>query len=155
MERRFRLQSVLNFRVNREEMLRNELGRLQADELAARNFLDELRAESDRTMADTAALLEAGRVDIAAVEQGFIYAEAVTAAIGAQLGIVQEASAKVEAKRVEVVKGMQDRKILEKLKQRHERAYDQWATRAEQAVVDDMVTVRYNRRVAAGEEAIS
>jgi flagellar FliJ protein len=155
MERRFRLQPVLNLRANKEEMLRLELGRLQAEELAARNFLEELRAESERGLYETAQLLGGGKVDLAAVEQGFVYAEAVTAAIGVQLGFVHEAEAKVEAKRTEVVQAMQDRKVLEKLKQRHDRAYDEWATRVEQAVIDDMVTVRYNRRAAAGEEAIS
>jgi flagellar protein FliJ len=155
MERRFRLQPVLNFRVNREEMLHMELGKLQAEELAARTLLEEFRAESERTLADTAALLGAGKVDLAAVEQGFVYAEAVNGAIGVQLGIAHEAGAKVETKRAEVVEAMQERKVLEKLKQRHERAYDEWATRVEQALIDDMVTVRYNRRAAAGEGVFS
>jgi flagellar FliJ protein len=155
MERRFRLQPVLNVRANKEEMLRLELGRLQAEELAARTFLEELRTESDRGLYETAQLLGGGKVDLAAVEQGFVYAEAVTAAIGVQMGIVHQVEAKVEAKRAEVVQAIQDRKVLEKLKQRHERAYDEWATRVEQTLIDDMVTVRYNRRAAAGEEAIS
>jgi flagellar FliJ protein len=155
MERRFRLQSVLNFRANREEMLHMELGKLQADELAARTLLDEFRAESERTLADTAERLGAGKVDVSAVEQGFIYAEAVNVAIGVQLGITHEIGTQVEAKRAEVVTAMQDRKVLEKLKQRHERAYDQWATRVEQALIDDMTTVRYNRQAAAGEGVLS
>lgn len=154
MERRFRLQPVLHFRANREEMLTMELGKLQAEEMAARGFLDELRAESERTLADMGALLGAGKVDVAAVEQGFVYAEAVQAAIKAQMTILVAASAAVEAKRAEVIEAMQQRKILEKLKQRHDRAYDEWATRLEQAAIDDMVTVRYNRdnrRAASGE----
>jgi flagellar FliJ protein len=155
MERRFRLQPVLNLRANKEEMVRLELGRLQAEELVARKLLEELRAESERGLYETAALLSGGKVDMAAVEQGFVYAEAVTAASGVQIGIVHEAEAKVEAKRAEAVDAMRDRKVLEKLKQRHERAYDEWATRVEQTLIDDMVTVRYNRRAAAGEEAIS
>src|SRR4051794_19526250 len=110
MERRFRLQPVLNVRANKEEMLRLELGRLQAEELAARNFLEELRAESDRGLYETAQLLSGGKVDLAAVEQGFVYAEAVTAAIGVQMGIVHEVETRVEAKRGEVVQAMQDRK---------------------------------------------
>lgn len=155
MERRFRLEPVLNYRANREDMLKLDLAKLQAEELAARAFLDELRAESDRTLADTAAMLGAGKIDLAAVEQGFVYAEVVAAAIGAQLGIVQEAAERVEAKRAEVVEAMQQRKVLEKLKQRHDRAYDEWATRVEQALIDDMVAVRYNRRAAAGEGVFS
>src|SRR5436305_364377 len=114
MERRFRLQSVLHFRANREEVLTMELGKLQAEELASRNFLEELRGESDRTLADTAALLAAGKVDIGAVEQGFVYAEAVQAAIRAQIGIVAEIGARVEEKRAEVIEAMKQRKVLEK-----------------------------------------
>lgn len=154
MERRFRLQSVLNLRANAEEMLRLELGRLQSEELAARGLLAELNAESDRTLVETAGMLGAGPIDVAAVQQGIVYAEAVRAAIGVQHETVREVETRVETKRADVVEAMQKRKVLEKLKQRHERAYGEWVTRVEQAVLDDMVTVRYNRRVAAGEEQL-
>src|SRR5579884_3439686 len=150
MERRFRLQSVLNYRANREETLQLELAGVRAEESAARGQLELFEGENTRSLADAAGLLAGGPVDVAAVQQGLIYLGAVQAAIGWQRGVVAKAAEQTEAKRKDVVQAMQERKVLEKLKQRHERAYDEWATRAEQALVDDMVTVRYNRLAAAG-----
>src|SRR5581483_519378 len=154
MERRFRLQAVLRYRANREELLQLDLARAQAEEAQARSLLDQFRQERQRSLLDTARLLTGGRVDVAAVQQGFAYLGAVQAAIGHQGSVVEKAAERTEARRQDVIQAMQERKVLEKLKQRHDRAYDEWATRAEQALVDDMVPVRYNRRAAAGEEAI-
>jgi flagellar FliJ protein len=148
MERRFRLQAVLNYREDLEEALQLELGRLQAEEHVARGRLETLRGESDRTLAATGELLSDARPDMSAVQQGFVYLEALQLRIEALLVELAELAARVEAKRREVVEAMQARKVLEKLKQRHERAYAEWARQAEQRLVDDMTTVRHSRRMA-------
>jgi flagellar FliJ protein len=152
MERRFRLQTVLNYREDLEEALQLELGKLMAEENAARAQLDAFRDESVRTMADTRHVLDQPRPDLAAVQQGFVYLEAVHAAIGGQTEILAEVTRRVEAKRAEVVKAMQARKVLEKLKQRHDRSYAEWVRQVEQALADDVTTIRYSRRLAAGED---
>jgi flagellar FliJ protein len=148
MERRFRLQAVLNYREDLEEALQLELGRLQGEENVARGRLATLRGESDRTLAATSQILAAARPDVDAVQHGFVYLDALQVRIEAQLAELAELAAQVEAKRREVVEAMQARKVLEKLKQRHERAYAEWARQAEQRLVDDMTTVRHNRRMA-------
>jgi flagellar FliJ protein len=148
MDRRFRLQTVLNYREDLEEALQLELGRLQGDELIAGTRLDALRTEVAGTMNATGALFSEKRVDLATIEQGFVYMAALQQRIEAQLQELAELAERVEAKRREVVEAMQARKVLEKLKQRHESAYAEWARRLEQGLVDDMTTVRYNRRLA-------
>ena len=148
MERRFRLQSVLNYRQDLEEALQLELGRRQSEEQVARQHLETLRAESDQTLELTGRMLAEGRPDVDAVRQGFVYLEALQGRIDAQLSELAELAAKIEAKRREVVEAMQARKVLEKLKQRHERAYGEWVRQTEQRLVDDMTTVRHNRRMA-------
>lgn len=152
MERRFRLQAVLNYREDLEDALQLELGKLLAEERGARAQLEAFREESVRTMADTRQMQDQARPDLAAIEQGFVYLEAVQAAIGAQAQILAEVTQRVEAKRAEVVKAMQDRKVLEKLKQRHDRTYAEWVRQVEQRVADDVTTIRYSRRRAAGED---
>jgi flagellar protein FliJ len=148
MERRFRLQAVLSYREDLEEARQLELGRLQGEEHVARQRLEMLRGESDRTLATTGELLSDARPDVGAAQQGFVYVETLQLHIDAQLAELAELAARVEAKRREVVEAMQARKALEKLKQRHERAYAEWARQAEQRLVDDMTTVRHNRRMA-------
>jgi len=148
MERRFRLQAVLNYRQDLEEALQLELGRLQGEEHVARQRLETLRAESDHTLTATGQMLSEPRPDMGTVQQGFVYLDALQRRIDAQLAELAELAVQVEAKRKEVVEAMQARKVLEKLKQRHDRAYAEWVRQVEQRLVDDMTTVRHNRRLA-------
>ena len=148
MERRFRLQSILNYRTDLEEALQLELGRLLGEAHVAREGIAALRGRSERALVEAAERLAGPRPELAAVEQGFIYVDALAAQIEARETELAELSARVEAKRSEVVAAMQARKVLEKLKQRHDRAYAEWVRQAEQALADDMATVRHNRRVA-------
>ncbi|HEY3109806.1 MAG TPA: flagellar export protein FliJ [Chloroflexota bacterium] len=148
MERRFPLQAVLNYRNDLEEALQLELGRLQGEEHVAGERLATLRSESERTLTATGELLAQARPEMGTVQQGFVYLDALQRSIDAELAELAELAAKVEAKRREVVEAMQARKVLEKLKQRHERAYADWVRRVEQRLVDDMTTVRHNRRMA-------
>lgn len=149
MERRFPLQPVLNYRQSREDALQLELAKLLADEQAARMRLDGLRQEWESAANAVRALQSESRPDVGAIQQGFVYLGAVDLAIADQVEVVAAATERTEAKRREVVVAMQDRKILEKLRQRHERTYAEWVRRVEARAVDDIVTVRYARRIAA------
>ena len=148
MQRRFRLEAVLRYREDLEEALQLELGRLQGEEHVARERLETLRTESDRTLAATGEMLAEARPEMATVQQGFVYLDALQRRIDAQLVELAELAELAEAKRKEVVEAMQARKVLEKLKQRHERAYAEWARQVEQRLVDDITTVRHTRRMA-------
>jgi flagellar FliJ protein len=151
MERRFRLQPVLTFRRDREEALQLELAALTAEEQAELSRLELLRRASAQAMDDVFGLQVRPRTDVPAIEQGLMYLDAINGAIASQREVVAGVSARVEAKRQEVVAAMQDRKAIEKLKERHEQAYTTWARRIEESALDDMATVRYNRRVAASQ----
>lgn len=148
MDRRFRLQPVLNYRQSLEDALQLELARLQIEEQAARAQLEILRTESSHSMEEIRSLQLLPRPDIGAIQQGFVYLGALGAAIEHQVVLVLAATERLEAKRRAVIAAMQDRKVLEKLKQRHDRAYAEWATQVEARELDDMVTVRYRRSEA-------
>src|SRR5437867_4667050 len=115
MERRFRLQAVLNYRKDLEEALQLELGRRQGEEHVAGERLATLRTESDHALSATGALLSEARPEMGSVQQGFVYLDALQRRIDAQLAELAELAARVEAKRGEVVEAMQARKVLEKL----------------------------------------
>ena len=153
MDPRFRLQPVLNYRQDIEDALQLELGRLLQEEQEARARLEELRAESERSMVELSAIQSAPRIDVPAIQQGYYYLEALQGVIEHQVVVVNEATERVEAKRRELVKAMQDRKVLEKLKEKYQREYADWVRRVEQTLADDVVTTRYNRRLAGVEEA--
>jgi flagellar FliJ protein len=153
MERRFRLEPVLSFRRDREEALQLELAALMAEQQAELSRLELLCRASTQAMDDLFGLQVRPRADVPAIEQGLLYLEALNGAIASQREVVDGVSVRVEAKRQEVVAAMQDRKAIEKLKERHEQAYAAWARRVEESALDDMATIRYHRRVASGEVA--
>src|SRR3954471_23728754 len=107
MDRRFRLQAVLNYRQDLEEALQLELGRRQGEEQVARQRLGTLRAESDQTLAASARTLSEARPDMSAVQQGFVYLDVLQRRIDAQLTELNELAELAEAKRGEVVEAMQ------------------------------------------------
>src|SRR5262249_51988941 len=110
MERRFRLQAILSYRADLEEALQLELGRLLGEEHVAREGIAALRDQSDRALVETAERLAVPRPELAAVQQGFVYVDALSARIEARQSELAELSARVEAKRCEVVAAMQARK---------------------------------------------
>ena len=152
MDRRFRLQSVLNYRQDIEEALQLELSVLVAEEQRARERLQALRDDAARAMEGIVSFQTRAQADVAIIEQGFVYLELMARAVADQDAVVADASARADAKRQELVAAMQARKAMEKLKERHDRAFAVWADRVEQTRIDDLVTVRYNRRAAEGEQ---
>jgi flagellar FliJ protein len=152
MDRRFRLQSVLNYRQDVEEALQLELSVLVAEEQSARDRLQALRDDAARAMEGIVGFQTQARADVAIIEQGFVYLDVMARAVADQDAVVADAAARADAKRQQLVEAMQARKAMEKLKERHDRAFAAWADRVEQTRIDDMVTVRYNRRAAEGEQ---
>lgn len=151
MDRRFRLQPVLNYRENVEDALQLELSVIVAEEQSARERLQALRDDATRAMEGVVHFQSASKTDVAIIEQGFLYLDLIARAVVEQDAVVAEVAARVEAKRQELIAAMQARKAMEKLKERHDRAYASWVERVDQGRIDDLVTARYNRAAAAGE----
>ena len=152
MDRRFRLQPVLNYRQDIEDALQLELSVLAAEEQSARDRLQALNDDATRAMEGIAGFQSQARADVAIIQQGFVYLDHMARAVTEQSAVVADAAARTDAKRQELVEAMQARKAMEKMKERHDRAYAAWADRVEQGRIDDMVAVRYNRRAAEGEQ---
>ncbi len=153
MQRRFRLQPVLNYRQDIEEALQLQLAVIVAEERSARERLDHLRGASTQAMDGIMQLQRRPRVDVPLIEQGFAFVEVVDTALTAQNEVIVAISERADAKRGELIAAMQQRKTMEKLKERHDRAYEEWAQGVEQRTIDDVVTGRYNRGTAVSEGA--
>ena len=152
MDRRFRLQPVLNYREDIEDALQLELSVIAAEEQRARERLQALRDDAASAMEGIVGFQSQARADVAIIEQGFVYLDYMARAVADQDAVVVDAAARADAKRQELVAAMQARKAMEKLKERHDRAYAAWVDRVEQGRIDDLVTARYNRRAAEGEQ---
>ena len=142
---KFRLEPILDLRQKREEMLQLELAVLQRELAAADRQRLAFEAQHDGQMATIRTHQTGGRIDFVFLRQGFTYLEALADAIVEQRQVMVEINGRVEAKREEVVRAMQERKALEKLKDRARALYHARVAGAEAAVLEDATTAQYHR----------
>ena len=142
---RFKLQTVLDQRKAREDRLQAELGELRRLEAEERNRLVLLRSRLRASIVAMEEMLRdsAPAEDLRRFDE---YAKALRDDVKVQELTIEAVRTRVEAKRVEVVKAMQDRKVLETLRDKQERACLAEQARAEQIELDDMSSLRYARR---------
>jgi len=127
-------------------MIQIELGQLQADELAARQQLDALALQVSGAVTHVADYQEGGRGrDVRVIEQSLLYLGALDERLADQRCVIADLEGRIAAKREELLAAVKDRKVMEKLKERHDRAYADWAAKMESRAIDDVVIARYHR----------
>lgn len=141
---RFRLQTLLDRRKSLEEQLLAQLGELRQEESieikklnALCRQLDWAWEQSEKALKKNAPVEEINRLDE--------YAKTTQDDIKLQQLTLEAVRERVESKRQEVVKAMQDRQVLEALKEKQEQEYLMAIARAEQNELDEMASVRYAR----------
>lgn len=139
---KFRLQTLLDQRQATEDRLLAELGEIRREEAAELAFLEELHA---RLRDAWEALATMQRSDAEALGRSDEYAKTLRDDIKVQELTIQAVRTRVEAKRVEVVEAMKQRKVIEALRDKQEQAYIAAHMRAEQSALDEMASLRYAR----------
>ena len=141
---KFRLQTLLDQRKAKEDRILGELGKLRGEEAAEERVLASLRdrlksacASLERELAQSGGAEEINRWDE--------YAKATRDDIRVQELTLIAVRERVEAKRQELIKAMQERQVLESLRDKQEREYLLSIARAEQNELDDMASLRYAR----------
>ena len=143
---KFRLQTLLDQRIAKEEKLLWELGELrreEAQEIANLHGLQHRLDESCNSIEQ--ALRENAPMRTVALHDE--YAKATRDDIRVQEMTIEAISRRIEVKRIEAVKAMQEKQVLEALRDKQEREYMLATAREEQNQLDEMASVRYARRV--------
>ncbi|MCE5198759.1 MAG: flagellar export protein FliJ [Armatimonadota bacterium] len=141
---KFRLQSLLDQRKSLEEQLLAELGELRREEAAEVMRLHVLCQRLEIACIEIEDALKRN-AQCAELAQRDEYAKTLRDDVRVQELTIEAVRERVEAKRQEVVKAMQDRKVLETLRDKQEQEYLQAIARAEQNELDEMSSVRYAR----------
>ncbi len=142
---RFKMQSVLDYRSNIEEKVLGEysdLKRRHADEKEIlkqlvgrrREAVTELRATENKVMS---ALEIAERIS---------YIESIRVQEEQQKTVIREVKALVEHKRRELMEAVKNKKVMEKLKERHAEEYRKEMSELEQKNSDEMSVLKFGRR---------
>jgi flagellar FliJ protein len=136
----FRLQRVLELREQREQQLATQLVRAMSVEDAARAALDELRA-SRTTSAPTVGAGDHRSVgELANIA---LLLQQLDGQIDAAADAVTAARATVSAVRGALTTAQQDRRVLDRLRERDQQTFRTSAEQSERREMDDIALTRY------------
>ena len=139
---KFRLQTLLEQRQSIEDHLLTELGDLRQEEAREQQSLEDMQGKLAETW-ETLATMK--RPDAQTLECFDHFAQTLRDDIKVQKLTIEGVQARVEAKRVELTEAMKQRKVIEALRDKQERAYIDAAQRAEQSTLDEMSSLRFAR----------
>jgi flagellar protein FliJ len=140
----FKLQTVLDYRKNIEEKILGEFSEkkreLELEELKLQNLIkewsnliDELRKMQNKTL------------PVGDIARYISYIDQVRENENKQTIVIAEVSGQLEAKRMELVDAVRKTKIMEKLKQRHAKEYEDAERAYEQKNSDEMAVLKFGR----------
>lgn len=142
----FKLQSVLNLRRQKEDNIKNELGiAIQRLEKEKRS-LSELENTLDATVREFNE--KTRKTTVHELIEYNEYLSLLNSRIKSQKDNVNNAAQYVDKVREELVKAVKDRKILEKLKERHYEEFLLEQKKLEQKTNDEIVSYNYNESSA-------
>ncbi|HOA55435.1 MAG: flagellar export protein FliJ [Acetivibrionales bacterium] len=142
----FKLQSVLNLRKQKEDNIKNELGiAIQRLEQEKRR-LSELENTLDATVREFNE--KTRKTTVHELIEYNEYLSLLNSRIKSQKDNVNNAAQYVDKVREELVKAVKDRKILEKLKERHYEEFLLEQKKLEQKTNDEIVSYNYNESSA-------
>jgi flagellar FliJ protein len=148
--RRFRLESVLQYRAQLVEMRQQELAVLQSrleDELAR---LARLHQQTESLAAQIRARQNKGALDCEGLRSSLGAFGRAAQRVVEQMASVAQIEQQTAAKRLELSGAMQDKQVLEKLKERQLAEEQQATIRQEAEVLNEMAVLRFHRAKQEG-----
>ena len=145
----FRLQTVLEHKQRLEELAQLDHARAQAAQVAEERSLSQLHQAEDNGFAELERQRFDGRLDIESLQLGMTYLDALKVQITRQAQVVARVQRATEAKREQLVAAMQERKALERLREKQLKDFTLEQARRGLAEQDEMVVMRHSRREAA------
>ena len=150
---KFRLQPVLEHKRRLEELAQIEHARAQAAQHREELALSQLNDAETDAVAELERQRFIGRLDIETLQLGMGYLEVLKTQIQRQVQVVERVQRQTETKRDQLIGFMQEKKALEKLRQRQLDAFIVEQNRVEAREMDEMVVMRHARVQASLQRA--
>jgi flagellar FliJ protein len=141
----FRLQSVLDYRQQLEDLAKVAFGEAQGGFFREEATLRRLRDDEARTVDHLEAIQGEGILDMENLQLGLRFLDVLKISVDRQVQVVERAKARVEARRNELVEAMQARKALEKLKEKQLAEYRKTEQQRELKEMDEMAVMRHGQ----------
>lgn len=142
---KFKLQSVLEYRMNVEEKILNEFSDLKRD-------LEEKKAVLNKLIIDRKNLMD----ELRTMQRAAMRADDIATLVGyvennrkleeQQNNIIHQAVEQMESKRQELMEAVRNRKVMENLRDKHAEEYQKNINELEQKNSDEMSMLKFGRR---------
>ncbi len=141
----YRLQSLINVKEKLEEQKKNELA-VQNNKLSKeKEILNDFYLELNSVLEEQE-IKQATKINAFQVQQYISYIDKLKVEIEKQIEIVKVEEKKAEEIRLELLEFTKAKKSLEILKERDYENYLEEEKKAEQKIVDEIVSYKYNSR---------
>lgn len=142
---KFKLQSVLEYRINVEEKIQGEFSdanrRLEEQKEVLKAFIE----ERENLMNDLRNM-QKGVLKADDISTAIAYVENIREKEKNQKEVIDQAAQQVEAKRLELVEAVKNRKVMENLRDKHAAEYLKNVSEMEQKSSDEMAVLKFGRR---------
>ena len=142
---KFRLQTALNLRQQREDQLRGELAQIQMRHQQEYLRLEQWNAEREAEVEHTASG-RTGRMDPEKIRAREQYHAALEERIATQQQLVSMVERELQQKLVEVITASQETQALETLRDQQAEAHRREDLREEQKFLDELASIRAARQ---------
>lgn len=141
---KFRLEKVLDMRIQKEQRLQQRFQELLAMAELERQKLAALE-ERQQQYREELSQKQRGSVEVNEVMNYLSYLELLAEAIIQQTEILREAEERAEEARLDLVQASQEKKAVEKLKEKQLEEFNKEQLREEIIFLDDISSSRFNR----------
>ncbi|MGQ9674959.1 MAG: flagellar export protein FliJ [Chloroflexota bacterium] len=152
MQAKFHLQPLLSYKRNLEEVLEVELAQLTAAHAREQEELERLERSRQEVARQLRSFEAESQLNLELIKLTHGFLESLRVRIVAQSEVVAQLAGQVETKRRALIKAMQERKVLEKLKERHLAELQEQSDKQEMRVNDE-IGVGLHHRTAREREA--
>ena len=142
---KFRLQSILDYKKKREDEEKEKLAKLMQALSAEEKVLLNLQHLLAREKEEYREKQRAGTLNLEELKMYHAYIKKVENDIVLQTQKIQKLNAEVENQRQQLLKATQEKKVFEKLKDKHHGDFLQEIEEEERKMIDELATVRYKK----------
>lgn len=142
---RFKLQSILDYKQTREDEEKEKLAGLIGEKARQEEHLAALKAQKAADQQEMRRRQQAGALDVEELKRYNQHLKTLERAIENQLLLIQELAVRIEAQRQALVKASQEKKVYEKVKEKHRDTFLQEEDAEERKLIDELATLRYVR----------
>ena len=142
---KFKLQSVLDYRLNIEEKILNEFSELKRELDRQKAMLEELKSERESMVAGLRNM-KSQTIKAHDISSILVYVDRLRESEKQQKQVIQQIMEAVDKKRQELVEAVKNRKIMENLKDKQKEEYIKDVNDTEQKDSDEMSVLKFGGR---------